>query len=348
MKRYTKEERACIAISRAEDAGIRRRLVEDLYAGRFDKILEETDRMGLENLVKNMHEQGIFVVTIHSPEYPKALLDLESAPIALFCMGNVELLKKPAVAMVGMRSCTRYGKEVATRFGREFASKGIVVVSGLAEGIDTASHEGAISAVGEDRIYNTIAVLGNGLNIYFPARNRELQQKIGKHGLVISEYLPNAPSAKFTFPYRNRIVAALSKAVVIVEADLKSGTMITREWALELGRDVYAVPGPITSVASRGTNAIIKDASCAIITDVNDVLQSFGVVKEDKMGAEKTFVQLSFDEKVIMDIIGSDEVHFDEIIEKSNMSVKNATTLLTNMEMSGLIEKLAGNQFVAK
>jgi len=361
-KTYTKEERACIAISRAEDSDIRKRLIDDLHSGQYDKILEETDRVGLDHLIKNMHEQGIFCVTIKSDEYPEGLFDLGAPPITLFCRGNVELLKKPAVSIVGMRRCTRYGKDVAMKFGAEFASRGIVVVSGLAEGIDTWAHMGAVNAAKTKGVkeLNTIAVLGNGLNVYYPTNNRDLQNQLGEYGLVISEFMPNGPSTKTTFPWRNRIVAALGKATVIVEADLKSGTMITRDWALELGRDVYAVPGPINSVASRGTNLIIKDAQCAIVTDVADVLASYGVVvanreklsgKFDKGDAElkpkQSFVQLSFDEKVIMDILGADEVHFDELIEKSNMNVRSITSLLTNMEMSGLIEKLAGNRFVA-
>jgi len=350
MKKYTKEEQACIAISRAEDAGVRRRMLDDLGNGLYDKILDETDKVGLDSLIRNMAEQGIFCVTIKSDEYPEALFDLGAPPIVLFCKGNIDLLKKPAVSIVGMRKCTRYGRDVATKFGQEFASRDIVVVSGLAEGIDTWAHVGAVNhakAKGEKAL-NTIAVLGTGLNVYFPSSNRELQKQIGEHGLVISEYLPNTPSARFTFPHRNRIVAALGKAVVIVEADLKSGTMITREWALELGRDVYAVPGMITSITSRGTNAIIKEAQCSIVTDVGDILHSYGVVKSTReSNAKSKFVQLSFDEKIIIDILGGDEIHFDEIVEKSKMNVKVLTTLLTNMEMSGLIEKLAGNQYAA-
>jgi DNA processing protein len=276
--------------------------------------------------------------------------------------------------MAGTRDCTRYGTEVARRFAKEFASRGIVVVSGLAEGIDAASHEGAFQAVQKQKPdkkevdlpkgtfkkakqeideelppVNTIAVLGNGVNYYYPKCNVGLQKRIAKQGLVISEYLPNTESTRYNFPFRNRIVAGLCSAVVIVEADIKSGTMITRDWALELGIDVYAVPGPITSYASRGTNAIIKEAACSIATDVADVLQSFNIFERNKENeTETSYRQISFEEKMALDLIKRDEVHFDDLVLGLNFPVKKTATLLTNMEMSGLIERLAGNYFKKK
>jgi len=185
--------------------------------------------------------------------------------------------------------------------------------------------------------------LGNGINTFYPASNTGLQQKITKYGLVLSEYLPNFSGAKFTFPQRNRIVAALSNALVIVEADLKSGTMITMKCAQDVGIDVYAVPGPITSYVSRGTNQLIKEGG-AIATNAQDVLDAFGVYEKSPQ-RENAFIQLSFDEKQVLDTIGNKEVHFDGLIEEIGLPVHKLSTLLTNMEMSGLIKKLAGNYY---
>ena len=282
-------------------------------------------------------KQGITVIKRGGKEYPKRLENLNDPPEVLYCKGNLGLLTRPAVAIVGTRDCTRYGTDTAKRFAEAFAKLGIVVVSGLADGIDTAAHVGAGPA-------NTIAVLGNGVNYFYPQSNIRLQKEIAEQGLLISEYLPNEKSTKFSFPMRNRIVAALSQAVVIVEADLKSGTMITKEWALDLGIDVFAIPGPITSYASRGTNALIKDASCVIATQVEDVLAVFGITQPSKT-EKHVVVQISFEEKQILDVVGREEVHFDDIVNATKMPVKKLLSLLTNMELSGLLRKLPGNYF---
>lgn len=281
----------------------------------------------------------IVVIDRKSEYWVKELDNLSNAPEVLFACGNLELLRLPAVAIVGTRDCTRYGTGVASKFAEQLSKVGIVTVSGLASGIDTAAHEGAFP--------NTIAVLGNGFNLCYPASNAKLQERIiNEGGLVISEYEPNARSTKFTFPQRNRIIAALSRAVVIVEADAKSGALITKNHALELGIDVFAVPGPITSHASRGTNQIIKDAQCAIITDIQDVLDCFGMTI--KIEKEKTITQISFEAKTVLDLLRAGELHFDELAVATKLRPQNLITLLTNMELDGLIEKLAGNMYVNK
>ena len=368
-KMYTDDELACIVISRSEDARSRNDMLGKLHAGDSKSILAGVDRVELAGFLRGLNDQGIVALTMKSGRYPTRLLNLGSPPVVLYCRGNLDLLSFPMVAMIGTRDCTRYGREVSFKFGKEFASRGLVVVSGLADGIDTAAHEGAVagsvSKVGgsaaratgsgsgvlsgsggcgnADELYKTVAVLGNGLNVYYPKANVDLQRKLFKHGLVISEYLPAAPSTRFTFPHRNRIVAALSGAVVIVEADLKSGTMITRDWALDLGVDVFAVPGPITSHASRGTNQIIKEAGCAIVTSVDDVLEHFGVVEKVVFKEEQKFIQLSFDEKRVVDILGGEEVHFDELVDKVGLPIRKLSALLTNMEMTGIVQRLPGN-----
>jgi len=272
--------------------------------------------------------------------WPAGLNNLAQPPEVLFCKGNLELLGKPIVAMVGTRDSTRYGMEVAKKLAGQLAELGIVVVSGLADGIDAAAHTGAGAK-------NTIAVLGNGVNQFYPAANVDLQKKIASDGgLLVSEYPPNTKSNKFHFPQRNRIIAALAKAVIIVEADIKSGALITKDFALDLGLEVFAVPGAITSPASRGTNEMIKTAACACLTGVSDVLAVFGMTYMDAKA--NTVTQLSFEAKAVLDVLGHNELHFDEIVERTKFAPKILTTLLTTMEMSGLIEKLPSNYYKSK
>ncbi|MCL2229286.1 MAG: DNA-processing protein DprA [Firmicutes bacterium] len=299
-----------------------------------------------EEEIKEFKKQGIHVIRRGDKNYPSRLNELRQPPPVLYCKGELSLLERPSIAIVGTRTCTRYGVEVAKRFSKKFAEAGAVVISGLADGIDTAAHQGACEVGAE----NTIAVLGNGVNYFYPSTNRDLQNKIGEKGLLISEYLPNEKSSKFFFPARNRIVAALASALLIVEADLKSGTMITKDFALELGIDVFAVPGNVTSLQSRGTNAIIKEAHVAIACEPDDVLSVFGITspKGKTPKVKLPPVQLSFDEKRVLDIIGKEEIHIDDLIEQTGMEFGQFSSLLTNMEMRGLVQKYPGNIFTRK
>lgn len=271
-------------------------------------------------------------------EYPRSLLALKHPPALLYAKGNIELLTRPMVSVVGTRDCTRYGLMVAKELGEQCASAGICVVSGLAEGIDAAAHRGAMG--------NTIAVLGNGLDCYYPVINKELQDEIAEHGLLLSEYPLGYHGDKTTFPQRNRIVAALGRVVVAVEADKHSGTLITVRAAQALAKQIFAVPGNINCYASQGTNDLIAKGVAKMLTAPTDVLACFGSAETAK--DETNTRQVTFEQKNILDILKTDEVHIDDIIVASGLPVPELSTLLTNMEMIGLIEKLPGNCYVAK
>jgi DNA processing protein len=284
--------------------------------------------------LKALLDAKIVAVTCESAHYPANMLNVFDPPFVLYCKGNTELLTRPAVGIVGTRDCTRYGVDVAKRFAHALSEAGIVVVSGLASGIDTAAHLGAGA--------NTIAVLGNGLNVHFPVANTNLQNQISEiGGLVISEYSPNMHGGRTSFPHRNRIIAALGRALIVVEADNKSGALITKNFALDLGAEVFAVPGPITSYASRGTNQMIKTAPCSILTDIQDVLDGFGMTLKNR--TQNTVTQISFEARGVLASLGADEKHFDEIMSATKSDAKSLSTLLTNMELGGLILKLPGN-----
>ena len=219
------------------------------------------------------------------------------------------------------------------------AFAGITIVSGLADGVDSAAHRAALEAGGK-----TIAVLGSGFNNIYPATNVPLANEIvDKGGLLVTEYKPNVQPANYTFPARNRIIAGLSRGVLITEATLKSGSMHTKEYALENGRDLFVVPGRITDIYSQGCNQIIKNCQSAMVLDSAEIIRLYGKDVTTIDTTEKT--QLNFDEQIIIDILGSDEVHYDDILSKSGMAQKALNTLLVRMELMGKIKKLPGNYY---
>jgi DNA processing protein len=208
---------------------------------------------------------GIRAVAAHEPVYPPALLDLHDPPPLIFLRGDAALLEREAAAVVGTRACTEYGADAAREIAASLARAGIVVTSGLAHGVDRHAHESALDAGGA-----TVAVIGCGIDVVYPHRHQRLYERIACHGLLVSEFLPGEPALPHHFPRRNRIIAALSRAVVVVEAPARSGALITAEHALDLGREVFAVPGPIGRRTSEGTNALIRDGA-SMVNSPDDV-----------------------------------------------------------------------------
>ena len=330
---------ACHAINISQEYAEREKLVKHYLVGEFSKTVEEFGRARVTECVKNLEQDGIGWITIKCKDYPERLLNLPDPPYVLYTKGNKELLKKPSISIVGMRESSTYGNEITEKWAHEFTSRGVVVVSGLADGIDRAAHVGAGSK-------NTIAVLGNGINYYYPSGNVALQNEIGEKGLLLSEYLPPVRCTKFTFPHRNRLVAALSKVLLIAEAGNKSGTMITKDIALDLGNDIFAIPGPVNSVGSIGTNDLIKRGEALVATEPDDVLNAMGSFK--KSSKPNVMTQVSFEEQQILDVLGGSGAHFDDIIETTHLPIAKLSTLLTNMEVSGLLKKLPGNMYVGR
>lgn len=234
-----------------------------------DNILKKEYRENLEQYVKYMKKYNIGIITLKEKDYPKNLLHIYDAPAILYYRGNKELLHTNMIAMIGCRECSNYGKEVSIKFSYELAKCGITIISGMAKGIDSYSHIGCIKAGGK-----TIAVLGNGLDRIYPKENNLLHDKIlCTGGLVLSEYIIGTKPNKLNFPARNRIISGLSKGVIVIEAKEKSGTLNTVDFALEQGKEVFVVPGNITSENSTGTNELIKQgAKC--ITCVEDILNN--------------------------------------------------------------------------
>lgn len=283
-----------------------------------------------------MANNNIGVIFYKSKEYPVSLKNIPSPPPILYFIGDVKLLELPALSIVGSRKPTSYGRDCVKIFTKELVENNICIVSGMAEGIDAYAHNFTLNALG-----NTIAVLGGGVDYIYPPSNRELYQKLKQNGLIISEYPLSVRPQKQYFPERNRIISGLASTVLIIEAKLKSGTMSTVDHALEQNKTVFAVPGNITSVNSEGTNALIK-AGASIACSPSDVLEEFGVFKIKKTSGPKGSNEL---ENKIIDLLMLENRDADFITQNVEASVSDINTALMMLEISGIIERLPGNEF---
>lgn len=303
----------------------------------YDKMTYALNEQFLDAYILNLQKDNITVLTMCSENYPKQFLEFDDAPTILYCKGDISLLKTKSVGIVGSRKPTRYGKEVTEKFTRAIATSGVTVVSGLADGVDSIAHRTTLEANGK-----TIAVMGSGFNNIYPKTNYSLEREIEQKGLVITEYKPNVMPAQWHYPVRNRIIALLSNAVLITEASQKSGAMHTRDYCIEYGVDLFVIPGEITSFSSSGCNMIIKSGQGLLTTTADDILEKINVA--NKYNPVVRNFQFSFDEQIIFDAIDG-ETHFDEIQFKTKLDTKTLITLLTTMELSGIIKKLAGNYY---
>lgn len=277
---------------------------------------------------------------IDDDKFPQILRDFVPDRGVLYFEGDPGLLQNRCIAIVGSRKCTQYGKTVAKTIGRRAAENGVTVVSGLAKGIDTAGHLGALEAGGK-----TIAVLGGGTDHFYPPENRKLQQRIAREGLLLSEHEPGYIARSYDFPKRNRLISALAESVVVVEAPNRSGALITAECAEEQGKNLYAVPGNITSYYSFGTNQLIRENTTPLIL-IDDIFLDLNIspyIKEDNQ------LELGEDERKVFEVIKNcGEVTIDEIYHKTNIKPSEINGIITILEMKGIIFSSLGKVFVAK
>jgi DNA processing protein len=274
------------------------------------------------------------VIERRSRGYPPLLARLHDPPKRLHLRGTrPELLAAPAVAVVGARSASSYGSQVARTLGRELAAAGLVVVSGLARGIDAEAHRGALDAGGP-----TLAVLGCGIDRDYPARHAELARRIAGTGLVVSEYEPGVEPAPWRFPARNRIIAGLALATVVVEARERSGALITVDFALELGREVFAVPGEITSALSAGTNRLIRQGAAPLLA-AEDVLEALGI---EPPGAACAAADVSGLARRVLDRIADSPQGADELVRLLALGAGELGGALVELELAGLVSEADG------
>lgn len=316
-------------------AGLDRRSLESLQAAR--------SRVQLEQLVERLSKVGARALTWEMPDYPRNLLNIEAPPPVLFVKGELRPEDDWAVAMVGTRQATHYGREAARELAVGLAANGVTVVSGLARGIDAVAHRAALEAGGR-----TIAVLGCGLDTIYPAEHQELAQAIQQAGAIVSDYALGTPPDAANFPPRNRIISGLAKGVVVVEAGEESGALITTEFAIEQGREVFAVPGNITQRASRGPNKLIQNGA-KLVQTVNDILEELNLTFVTERQEARTALPTDATEQKVLAQLAAGQTHIDELCTQLSLPVAQLSGTLAMMELKGLVRQVGGmNYIVAK
>jgi len=333
---------AVLAASRAdlESAGVPAQLCD---------YLSRPDWRGVERDLRWLSERGNALLEPGSPGFPALLREIPDPPLALFVRGDAAVLDDLQLAIIGSRTPTIDGRRLARRFAGAAVHYGLTVTSGLALGIDAEAHAGAIAAGGR-----TVAVLGNGLGEIYPRRHEKLAGEVAESGALVSEFPTDAPPLRENFPRRNRVISGLSTGVLVVEAALPSGTLITANHALEQGREVFAVPGSILNSRARGCHALIRQGA-KLVEEIDDIIEEIlpmAAVAARAAGAVQCdTVQTSAldgNSKLLLDNMGEEPVNIDFLVETTELPIGTAASLLSNLEIAGLIDSLPGGGYVRR
>ncbi len=297
--------------------------------------------LDLDRLYESILAKDVSVLTLLDEDYPALLREIDQPPPVLYVRGQIIPSDELAVAMVGTRRVSAYGQQIARDVSTYLAGNGLTIVSGLARGVDGLSHQAAINAGGR-----TIAVLGSGVDVIYPPEHRKLAEAIIENGAVISDYPMGTPPEGVNFPPRNRIISGLSLATVVVEAGERSGALITADFAVEQGRDVFSVPGNVLSPVSRGTNRLIQKGAYPLVSpqDVLDLLD-VGMVREQHQARQHLPVDTT--EAKILQVMDYEPIHVDEICSELDMPVDRISAALTLMELKGLVQHVGGMRYSA-
>jgi DNA processing protein len=312
------------------------------------RISEARHTCNVEHELAECERLNVRLVTPSSAEYPLVLKTIDSAPPLLYLRGNLEPRDALSIAIVGSRHCTHYGLRTAERLGSTLARIGFTIVSGLARGIDAAAHRGALAARGR-----TVAVLASGVGNIYPPEHKELAQQIIESGALISEMPTSFQPLAGLFPQRNRIISGLSLGVIVVEAAERSGALITARHAKEQNREVFAVPGPVDSVASRGCHALLRDGA-ALVESADDVLDALGPLMEEICPTADTTVRHPLEltlnnlERNLLNLLGSEAVAADELVIRSQLGTPQVLAALSVLEMRRLVRRLPGNLYARR
>jgi DNA processing protein len=312
--------------------GLDRRSVENLY-----KVRNSLD---LEAELKKLEKLGASVLTWESQDYPRLLKNIADPPPVLYVRGRLKPEDEWALAVVGTRRATNYGKECTSLLVNDLAKNGITVVSGLAYGIDTEAHKAAVHAGGR-----TIAVLGCGVDIIYPAENRKLAQAIIENGAIISDYPLGTNPESRNFPPRNRIISGLSLGVLVVEGAIQSGARITANYALEQGREVFAVPGTILRRSSAGPNYLIQNGA-KLVTQVNDILEELNLTMIAHQAEARAIMPDNEVEAVLLAQLSAEPVHVDDLGQATGLSAPEIASTLTMLELKGMVRQVEGMNYV--
>ncbi len=318
----------------------------ELAAAGLDKrtiqaLSETRARVSLDSEMARIRDAGVTLLTWNDSNYPKLLRKIPGAPPLLYVRGEILPRDELAVAVVGTRKASMYGREVTQMLVRELAACGVGIVSGLARGIDSEAHRAALDAGGR-----TLAVLGSGVDIIYPAENKRLAQRILENGALISEYpLGTKPDAR-NFPPRNRIISGLALGTLVIEAGKRSGALLTVQHALEQGRDVFAVPGNILAAGSRGVNALIREGAKPVM-DAADILQELNLNMVTEFVEAREILPDSDTEAVLLAHLATEPLHVDELARKTGMSISDVNSTLILMELKGQVRHLGGMHYAA-
>lgn len=313
-------------------AGLSLKMIERLVA-----VREKAD---LSLIWDQIHAKGIQVLTWMDDTYPQRLKEIEQPPPVLYLRGALSVEDSWAVAIVGTRRVTPYGRQVTEEIASFLAANGITIVSGLARGVDAIAHQAALKAGGR-----TLAVLGSGVDKIYPPENRSLAEKIFEHGAVMSDYVPGTSPEASNFPPRNRIISGLSMAVIVVEAGETSGALITAEFAAEQGREVFAIPGNILAPQSKGTNKLIQRGAHPLLS-ANDVMEALNLSRVGQQKAARKVLPADEVEAKLLESIGEEPIHVDEIRNQTGLPVEKVSATLVMMELKGMVRQVGNMHYV--
>ena len=306
-------------------------------------IVKQRDNLAIDEELDRAEKSNTRIITPLDEEYPAALREIHDPPLALYVRGRLRPSDKNSIAIVGTRRATHYGMDTTRKFSYQLGKAGVCILSGLALGIDSAAHEGALRSDGR-----TVAVIGSGFDHIYPPENIALSERIADNGAVLTEFPFTRKPDKATFPMRNRIVSGMSKGVLVIEAGRRSGAAITANQALSQGRSVFAIPGRIDSYMSVGTNVLIKEGAC-LVTDVRDILEHFEMLfpkslLSDEKRSAVNLPDLSKNETKIVELLAKGEMGVDLLIRQSDISTANIASLLIALELKKVVRMLPGRK----
>jgi DNA processing protein len=313
-----------------------------LNRDQIDQILNP-DNARVDRELEWAEQSGNQIICYDDESYPALLRQTVNYPPLLYCSGNIELLASPQIAIVGSRHCTPGGAKTATDFARVLAQSGLTITSGMATGIDTQAHLGALSCGG-----NTIAVTGTGLDRIYPSNNRQMAYDIREKGLLVTEFPLGTSPRSDNFPRRNRIISGLCVATLVVEAARRSGSLITAHQAVEQGREVFAIPGSIHNPQARGCHQLIREGA-KLVDQVSDIIEELGSLLgfiAQQQENESSDIQLDQEAIGLLEAIGYDPVSADALVERSGLTIDKLSSMLLSLELSNLIQSAPGGCFV--
>ncbi len=315
-----------------------REIVDDEIA---QKISQGVDIDAISSTLDWLKKDHAHLVTLADNAYPKQLLEISNPPAVLYAIGNLHWLNHPSIAMVGSRSATPQGEKNAEDFAESLCNQGLCVVSGMALGIDGAAHRGALKANGA-----TIAVVGTGLDIVYPARHRDLAHKIAERGLIISEFPLGTPSKAQNFPRRNRLISGLSLGCLVVEANIDSGSLITARLATEQGREVFAIPGSIHSPVTKGCHQLIKQGA-KLVENTEDILEELKnmLPSVSPSGLMGDLCSTPAEPNTVLACMGFDSINFEALLSLTGLTAEALSSMLMVLELEGRVTTLAGGKY---